>query len=288
MRSPEKITQEAFEGNDCHLRRLARLRTGDKADVEDLREYVHDVRYTDVDAPLFRYVLPFCLHAWRDDLRGFESGYGGAIENFYPVVADYALFQAHLTAKQNAVMSEFLRQTILEEIDDQRGLAFEGKRTRPYRWFRALTTYGVLRPDLDRLWTAWWTLSSAGRAIAAVQYISCLMYGEYENPVFAPWTSDRRGGPPCLWEFEGNLYEHRWLQSNVDFLKESLTAPNVTEVLTRAVSILVDQPEHDIAAGIRDDLPLCIETLESRCAELPMLLATTHPPWSPVDPEWSR
>jgi hypothetical protein len=55
--------------------------------------------------------------------------------------------------------------------------------------------------------------------------------------------------------------------------KESLTASNVTEVLTRAVSSLVDQPEHDIAARIRDDLPLCIETLESRCAELPMLPA---------------
>jgi hypothetical protein len=28
-RPPEKITQEAFEGNDRHLRRLARLRPGE-------------------------------------------------------------------------------------------------------------------------------------------------------------------------------------------------------------------------------------------------------------------
>src|SRR4029077_17656799 len=190
-----------FEGNDRHLRRLVRLRPGEQADASDLREYIHDLRYPDIPGPLLVYLLPFCLQAWREDLRGIHEGYGGVIEDFYPVLADRHIFDLHLTPKQSAVVSEFMRQTILEEIDDQRGLAFQGSRTRPYRWFRALTTYGVLRPDLDRLWTAWGTLSSVGRAIATVQYISCLMYREKENLVFAPWTPDRGGGPPCLWEF---------------------------------------------------------------------------------------
>ncbi len=221
-RPPEKITQEAFEGNDQHLRRLVRLRPGEQADGSDLWEYIHDLRHKDIQGPLFTYLLPFCLEAWREDLRGID-GYGGLIEHFYPVLADRQVFDLHLTPQQSAVVSEFMRQTILEEIDDQRGLAFQGSRTRPYRWFRALTTYGVLRPDLDRLWTAWWTLNTVGRAIAAVQYISCLMYPENENPVFAPWTPDRGGGPPCLWEFEGHLYEHRWQEPNVNFLKRILT-----------------------------------------------------------------
>jgi hypothetical protein len=38
-----------------------------------------------------------------------------------------------------------------------------------YRWIQALTTCGVLLPDLERLWTAWWPLEAVGRAIAAVQ-----------------------------------------------------------------------------------------------------------------------
>ena len=283
-RPPEKITQEAFEGNGRHLRRLARLRPGEQADGSDLWEYIHDLRYTEIQGPLFAYLLPFCLQAWREDLRGID-GYGGMIEHFYPVLADRHVFDSHLTPKQSVVVSEFMRQTILEEIDDERGLAFQGSRTRPYRWFGALTTYGVLRPDLDRLWTAWWTLNTVGRAIAAVQYISCLMYLENENPVFAPWTPDRGGGPPCLWGFEGHLYAHRWLEPNVNFLKGTLTVPRVSGVLVEAAKHLVGQPEHEAAAAVLENLPLCIETLEARCAELPQLLgmvqtSTTELSWS--------
>jgi hypothetical protein len=283
-RPPEKITQEAFEGDDRHLRRLVRLRPGEQADASDLWEYIHDLRYTDIQAPLFAYLLPFCLQAWREDLRGI-AGYAGVIEHFYAVLADRQIFDLHLTPKQSAVVSEFMRQTILEEIDDQRGLAFQGSRTRPYRWFRALTAYGVLRPDLDRLWTAWWTLSSVGRAIAAVQYISCLMYPEKENLVFAPWTPDGGGGPPCLWEFEGHLYEHRWQEPNVNFLKGILTMPRVSDVLVQAVDRLVGQPEYDVATAVLQDFPLCIATLEVRCAELPQLLETTQ--YSSTMLEWS-
>jgi hypothetical protein len=273
-RPPEKITQEAFEGNDRHLRRLVRLRPGEQADASDLWEYIHDLRNTDIQGPLVVYLLPFCLQAWREDLRGIHDGYGGVIEYLYPVLADRHIFDLHLTPKQSAVVSEFMRQTILEEIDDQRGLAFQGSRTRPYRWFRALTTYGVLLPDVERLWTAWWSLNTVGRAIAAVQYISCLMYAENENPVFAPWTPDRGGGPPGLWEFEGHLYAHRWLEPNVSFLKGILTPQRMSDLLAQAVERLVGQPEHEAAAAVQQDFPLCAETLEARCAELPQLLET--------------
>lgn len=272
-RPPEKITQEAFEGNDRHLRRLARLRPGEQADGSDLWEYIHDLRYTDIQGSLLVYLLPFCLQAWRDDLRGID-GYGGVIEHFYPVLADRHIFDLHLTAKQSAVVSEFMQQAILEEIDDQRGLAFQGSRTRPYRWFGALTTYGVVRPDMDRLWTAWWALNTIGRAVAAVQYISCLMYPENENPVFAPWTPDRGGDPPCLWGFEGHLNAHRWPEANVNFLRRTLTIQKVSEALGQAVKHLVDQPQHDAATAVQQDFPLCTEILEARCAELPQLLAT--------------
>jgi hypothetical protein len=272
---PEKVTQEAFEGNDRHLRRLARLRPGEQADGSDLWEYIHDLRNTDIQGPLFVYLLPFCLQAWRDDLRGIH-GYGGLIEHFYPVLADRQIFDLHLTPKQSAVVSEFLRQTILEEIDDQRGLAFQGSKTKPYGWIGALTTYGVLLPDVERLWTAWWLLDTIGRAVAAVQYISCLMYPENENPVFAPWTPNRGGGPPCLWGFEGHLYAHRWQETNVNFLKELLTVQRVGDVLVQAVARLVGQPDYEAAVAVQQDFPLCTGTLESRCAELPQLLETTQ------------
>jgi len=203
-----------------------------------------------------------------------HKGHGGFVEHFYPVLADRQVFETHLTPKQTAAVSEFMRQSILREIDDQRGLMYEGSNARRHRWIRALTTQGVLLPEIDVLWTSWWRLGTIGRAVSAVQYISALMYSDEENPVFAPWTRDGGGGTPCLWEFEGHLYTHCWLESNVEFLSRTLTVSSVSEVLARAVGELINQPEHQIAARMLTDIPRCRELLAERCAEFPILLAT--------------
>ena len=78
-------------------------------------------------------------------------------------------------------------------------------------------------PDLDRVWSAWWSLDTVGRAIA----------------------------------------------------------PGVTEVLSGAVDRLIGHSEHELGAGIREDLPLLTDTLQVRCAELPRLLETTQEPGRP-------
>jgi len=91
------------------------------------------------------------------DLRGTSDKYGGFVEHLYPVLADRAIFDKHLTSKQSAAVSEFMRQTVLDEVDDQLGLAYQGSKARPYRWIGALTTYGVLLPDVDRVYGGHWT-----------------------------------------------------------------------------------------------------------------------------------
>jgi hypothetical protein len=63
---PEKVTQEAFEGNDRHLRRLLRIKPGERPDVQDLWEYLQDLRCTDIQSSLLEYLLPFCLEATPD------------------------------------------------------------------------------------------------------------------------------------------------------------------------------------------------------------------------------
>jgi hypothetical protein len=191
--APERITQEAFDFDDHHLRRLARLRSGDRAEGQDLWEYTQDLLYTEIQGPLLVYLLPFCLQAWRDDLRGVRSEYGGFVEYFYPVLADRGVFTTYLTAKQTAAVSQFMREAILDEIDDQRGLAYQGANARPYRWIAALNNHGVLLPDLHELWEIWWTTETVGRAVAAVQYISSLMYQETDNAVFATWAPEKGG-----------------------------------------------------------------------------------------------
>lgn len=106
---------------------------------------------------------------------------------------------------QTAAVSAFMRQSILDEIDEQRGLSYAGQGARPYRWIRALTTYGVLLPDIADLWASWWTLGTHGRAVAALPYVSALTYPDDANPIFAPWNRDTGGGPPCLWDVAGHL-----------------------------------------------------------------------------------
>src|SRR5580692_3415196 len=48
---PEKLTQEAFEGNDRHLRRMLRIKPGERPDLQDLWEYLQDLRHTDIQTP---------------------------------------------------------------------------------------------------------------------------------------------------------------------------------------------------------------------------------------------
>lgn len=83
------------------------------------------------------------------------TGYGGFVEHFYPVLANRYVFDQHLTPAQAAAASEFMREAILEEIDHQRGLTYQGTAARPYRWITALTTHGVLLTDVNHVWTAW-------------------------------------------------------------------------------------------------------------------------------------
>lgn len=276
-RPPDAATQEAFEHNDRHLRRLERLQYGERPDGKDLFAYMEDLRYTEIQTPLFVYLLPICLEVWRNDVCGVDTSYAGVVEHFCPVLADRHVFDVHLTPNQTAKVSDFMRQAILEEIDEQRGLAFQGSRARPYRWVAELTTYGVLLPDVERLWKEWWSLRTTGCAVAAIQYISCLMYPENENPVFAPWTPNDGGGPPCLW-FEGHLYEHRWLEPNLSFLRKTLSVDSVSNLLSLAVTHLVGEPEHSVATLVQEDFPLWEATVATRCAALPQLLETKQEP----------
>jgi hypothetical protein len=275
---PRQITQEAYEGNPSHLRRLTKLKPSDRPNIRDLWEYTQDLLYTEIQGDLFAYLLPFCLEIWREDLLGINRGGGGFVEQLYPVLANRDVFRKYLTEAQTGAVSQFMRESILEEIDNQRGLFYEGTGSRPYEWTTAATTYGVLFPDISRLWNDCWLLGTIGRAVAAVQCASCLMYPEGENPVFAAWTRERGGGPPRLWEFGGHLYTNRWLEQNVRFLREVLTPGSVTDLLARAVERLVGLPEHAVAVEIQSDLPLCADTLASRCTRLPEILETTQQP----------
>ena len=282
-RPPAHVWQRDFDHDPGHLERIVSLGPGQRADARDLVDYALDITYEEVQGDLLRYALPICLQAWREDLLGHDKGYGGFVENLYPALA--RVFDRVLQPADTAAIAAFMRAGLLEEMDQQRDLAFTGMGARPYRWFRGLAANGVILPDIPQLWTALWSLGSVGRAIAAVQYAACLLYGETDNPVFTPWTRIGGGGPPSLWEFAGHLYTHRWQQPNVNFLREALTPQAVLDVLRRAVVQLDGQPEQTVAAQVLKDASVRETILASRCAELPRILERTQDPGDWI--EWT-
>lgn len=285
---PSTITQSAFDHDPAHLERLARLRLGERSSGIDLANYMDDLLYGDIQTSLLVHALPFCLRAWHEYLRDERFDCPGFAELFYTLLARKDVFAGVLSEDQRKAVFEFIKDSILEEIDAQEGLRFEGYSATPYRWIRALMTYGVISPDIEDLWMDWWSIRTDGRAIAAVQYISCLAYPKDANPIFAPWTRERGGGPPCLWEFDGYLYESTWQIRNVEFLRKLLSDSDVVfSVVRQAVDRLLKHKESHTAERLLADLQSSspnrkvrspAETLSDHLAALPDILATGGEP----------
>jgi hypothetical protein len=170
---PTAIAQGVFEAGPEHLERLAHLRPGDQANEWDVRDYMEHLQFrTDIQIPLFIYLVPFCLERWDEYIRSDNFECPASMESFYTVLGNTDVLSKCFSPDQCAAVQEFMRKSILEEIDAQDCLHFWGYPAQPFRWIRALTTYGVIAPDIDRIWNDWWSISTEGQAVAAVQYIS--------------------------------------------------------------------------------------------------------------------
>ena len=97
---PKRLLKKRSTVDDGHLRRLVRLAPNERADARDLWAYTQDLRYTKIQGPLLAYLLPFCLEAWRDDLRGFDSGYGWDLSNTCTLFWRIATFRYAFDLKQ--------------------------------------------------------------------------------------------------------------------------------------------------------------------------------------------
>jgi hypothetical protein len=272
----DRIWQKPFDYDAGHLQRLAALAPGASADPADLVAYALDFKYEQIQKDLFLHVLPFCLRAWHEDLMSPFSRYEAFVDEFYPALLRGNVFDEVLTPDEAAATGDFMRDAILAQIDAQRALSFKGSKATAYGWFHALSTYGLLRADIERLWIAWWAADTEGRAIAAAQYASCLIYDDTANPVFDAWKREHGGGPPCLWHYRGHVLEGSWHELNLESLERLLTPDGVRGVLDRAVARLSGHPLRDKVASMRFHLDARTETLANRCADVRRFLATPN------------
>lgn len=269
---PEQITQEPFDYDASHYRRLCNLR-GSHPDASDLVDYALDMQYMELQPDLLRHLTPVLLAAWRKDLfEGDAAGYGGFVEHFWPALLKGAALQTVFTDAERSAFIKYLRDTILERLDAENSLRFFGMGASPYRWVQSLVSYGALFPDVEILWTEWWQAKTHGHAVAAFQYASALMYENDKNPVFDAWTRDKGGGPPALWDCGCHMFDIGWKEENLSFLSRTLRVDYVERNLRAASDQIQIGPVREVASRILRELPNQKTLLALRIEELPRLL----------------
>ena len=282
---PELIWQKPFDGNPIHYKRLCNLNRVEPSS-SDLMDYAHDMLYepSPLQADLFRYLLPICLDVWHKDLlSNRQSEYGGFVEHLWPALARPTLLQDHLTPDQYSAVVTFMSDALLDQIDQENALSFAGMGASPYTWFGGIGAFAVIFPTFPQLWKRWWEMTTPGQACAVLQYLSCLLYGDDLNPIFSPWCEVYGGGPPCLWETEGHIYEQGWREDNVNYLQTTLTTAFIEDRLRYAARKLKDLVQSPVPQLMINDFSEQETLLTLRLEELPTLLLA-----SPMSfPEWS-
>ena len=101
------------------------------------------------------------------------------MESFSGALAKHAGYKKQLTPSQYDAVNLFMRNVILDKIDQEVDLSIKRCRgVSPYDWIGAIVTYGTVYQNLSKLWENWWRVTSKGRAIAMLKYVSGLMYAE--------------------------------------------------------------------------------------------------------------
>jgi hypothetical protein len=285
---PKRISQKPFDYDPSHYRRLCQL-NGTAPTPADLSRYVDDMQYMPLQPDLLRYLLPLCLKMWQDDLlHKAGSDYGGSVEAFWMALSPRPMFQntflleKELNAEEYYSVMQFMRDTLLERMNQETRLHFVGSNSSPYQWFHTLGSFCTIFPYLQGLWDKWWQIATPGQAVCVLQYVSCLMYRDDENPVFAPWTPDKGGGPPELWGNDTLSSDYGWRQENASFLAEALTLDTVERKLKEAASQVSDE-DISISARMLQDWDERRDLAASRIAELPQLIAqapSSYPQWT--------
>jgi hypothetical protein len=271
-RPPRQVWERQFDYNDEKLREMAGT-PPERVDPSDLWYYHHDLAYVELQPDLFEYLFPVCLMDWHHTLMANTPCSHGDSEFHYGLHRGNVL-ETMLTPARREAVYEFFRDSFTSRLDAERGFLDLGSETPVHIWIGRFNSLGIVMPRIDLLWESWWGLDTPGRAVAALQYCSGLMYFEGENPLFAAWSKAHGGGGPYLWENDSMIYDAGWMGCNLDYLRSALTVAFVNDGVARAVTRLTGEPEWDRARRLVDDLPDRQEIITHRVAELPRLLAS--------------
>jgi hypothetical protein len=267
---PAKVWERQFDYFDEELRWLCTTPWA-QIDLSDLWYYCHDLAFVELQPEVFRYLFPVCLVAWHDSLmENLPCAFGDA--EFHFAVHRGHIFDKMLTPEQRSSIFDYFKDCFLLRLDQERGFMYGASQTPAYGWMCRFNSMGIVMPRIDMLWQAWWTLDTPGRAVAAVEYISGLMYPSGHNPLFPAWTQEHGGGDPPLIGHDSLIVDTGWMAENTAFLREVLTVDFLRDALRRAGQVLRPEPEHEMTMQIGLDFDNHLGLVQARVYELPDLL----------------
>jgi hypothetical protein len=263
---PRAVWERQFDYCDDGLRNLART-PYEEIEPSDLWYYFHDLAYVQLQPDLFDYLFPVCLMDWKSTLMNNEACSHGDSELHYGLLRG-RIFEKMLTPQRRDEVVEFIRDCFAERLDMEQEFAQLRSQAPTYCWIHRFNSLGIVLPKIEPIWNVLWSLETPGRAIAAMQYCSGLMYFGGDNPLFDVWD----GISPDLWQHDAMIYNAGWNDDNLEFLSQTLTVDFVNDKVTAAVNRLKREPAGETARQLEDNLPDCQELIAERVRELPSLL----------------
>ncbi len=120
-------------------------------------------------------------------------------------------------------------RALSDRLGTEKALRIHGAST-SHDWFGYVASFGVFTTAFPALWDQVWQSDELGHATALLQYLSCLIY-EDSNPIFAPWTCDKGGGPPEICEYDSVGFDESWKPENLAYLSSALGSEAIREWL---------------------------------------------------------
>jgi hypothetical protein len=274
-RPPVHVSERQFDYADHDLQRIART-PHDQIEAHDLWFYYHDLAYVELQPDLFAYLFPVCLMDWHSTLMRNEDCAHGDSEFHYALLRG-AILDKHVTASQREAIFKFFRDSFVARLDTAESSCTEstpGIKRFPGGWLFRFNSLGLVVPRIDLVWDAWWSLATAGRAVAVSKYCSALMYWDDENPFFpknSPHSAPQYSVPP-LWANDSFIHDRGWLDDNVRFLRKTLTVDYLHEKLIEAAKRLTNEPQAAQVHRMLNDWPRCADLASARVQELPLIL----------------
>ena len=173
------VWETEFDYADAELKALEAKEWQQISEWDLSAYYVLNLVYNEpMQIELFRYLFPLCLAQWHETV--LAGGYGDHFEeSLMKALCRPYLWQEMMNASQRQQVRQFLLDTALQRMDNERGF------NNVLCWLAVFNTLGGAAPLIHSLWSRWWALDTPGKAVCAIQYAAHLIYPIEANPLWS-------------------------------------------------------------------------------------------------------